>query len=150
MDELSADQLKERGDKNSSVGNYKIAIKDYTNAIKKNPKFGRAYNNRGNAYLLSEQYYSCIGDFTRSISLAPNNAYAYLWRANAYMQLGQYLDCINDCSIVISLEPENAKAYFWRGVAKSATGSNACNDNKKACELGITKACEWYIEDNCE
>ena len=49
MDELSADQLKERGDKNSSVGNYKIAIEDYTNAIKKNPKFGRAYNNRGNA-----------------------------------------------------------------------------------------------------
>ena len=56
-----------KGKKNSSVDNADSAISNYSKAIKINPKFVKAYNNRGIAYIWKKQYDLAIADFNKAI-----------------------------------------------------------------------------------
>ena len=55
----------------SSVENSDHAIYNYTEAIKRNLKFVKAYNNRGIAYIGRQQYDLAIADFNKAIELDP-------------------------------------------------------------------------------
>ena len=56
------------------------AIKDYNEAICLNPKFAKAYNNRGNAKYKLTQYEEALKDLNEAIRLNPNFPEAYLNR----------------------------------------------------------------------
>src|SRR5574340_1235730 len=84
-----AETFYEEGKKYSSVENADIAISNYSKAIKINPKFGKAYNNRGIAYILKKQYDLAIADFNKTIELDPNNGKAYHNRAIVYSYQGE-------------------------------------------------------------
>ena len=52
-------------------------IVDYTEAIRLNPKFGKAYYNRGIAYLEIGKCDKAVADLSEEIRLNPNDAKAY-------------------------------------------------------------------------
>ena len=66
-----AEEFFEQGKKDSSVENADSAISNYSKAIKINPKFVKAYNNRGIAYTWKKQFDLAIADFNKAIELDP-------------------------------------------------------------------------------
>ena len=58
-----AEEFFEQGKKYTSVENADKAIDNYSKAIKINPKFAKAYNNRGIAYIWKKKYDLAIADF---------------------------------------------------------------------------------------
>jgi len=84
-----AEEFYEQGKNFSSVENVDQAIDNYSKAIKINPNFAKAYNNRGIAYTLKKQYDLAIADFTKAIELDPKNGKAYHNRAIVYSYQGE-------------------------------------------------------------
>ena len=84
-----AEEFFEQGKKYTSAKDIDKAIADYSKAIKANPKFVKAYNNRGVAYSLKKQYDLAIADFNKAIELDPKNGKAYNNRAIIYAYHGE-------------------------------------------------------------
>ena len=98
------------------------AIEYLNNAIKLQPDYFYAYNNRGLAYDDLGQYKRAIEDFNEAIRLKPDYADAYINRGVVYSGLGQYKSAIDDCNKAIHLQPEYASAYNNKGTAYRKNG----------------------------
>ena len=68
---------------------YRLAIDEFTTAIRLNPNYTYAYVYRGVAYDKLSQYQRAIEDYDRVIQLVPNFAMAYNNRGWAYQELGK-------------------------------------------------------------
>ena len=82
-----------RGDQHSAIKDYDHAIADYSQAIRLNPDYAEAYNNRGLAYSLTgkTEMANAIADYSQAIKLRPTYAYAYNNRG-VFLQ-GKWLFC---------------------------------------------------------
>ncbi|MFL9455178.1 tetratricopeptide repeat protein [Tolypothrix campylonemoides VB511288_2] len=103
--------------------NYRLAVKDFTEAIQLRSHFTAAYSNRCLANLQLGDYQNAIADCDRAIEFAPNNAEPYLNRGLARYRLGHYQAAIADNDRAIALQPNNFKAYYNRGVASAMLGN---------------------------
>jgi tetratricopeptide (TPR) repeat protein len=103
----------EQGKKDSSSGNADSAIANYSKAIKSNPKFAKAYNNRGVAYIWKKQFDLAIADFNKAIELDPKNGKAYNNRAIVYSYQGENDKARQDLhkaqSLGIAVDPDFLK-----------------------------------------
>lgn len=78
-----------------------------------------------------------IENCNQAIHLNPNSADAYYKRGIVYDGLKKYDKAIEDYSKAINLNSKHAEAYIKRGyVYYDNNKSKACEDWKKACELG--------------
>jgi tetratricopeptide (TPR) repeat protein len=84
----NAEKFYEQGKKFSTAENADKAIENYSKAIKIDPKFVKAYNNRGIAYVWKKKYDLAIADFNTAIKLDPNNGKAYNNRAIVCSYMG--------------------------------------------------------------
>src|SRR5215475_6423608 len=76
--------FKNRGNAYSAMGDNDRAIADYDQAIRFNPNYPDAFNNRGLAYAADKgQYDRAIADFDQAIRLNPNLAIAFYNRGLA-------------------------------------------------------------------
>ncbi|OVE74288.1 hypothetical protein BVX93_00315 [bacterium B13(2017)] len=115
-----------------------LAISDYSQAIKLNPNFYQAYNNRGTIKILLNQFEDSILDFTKTISIHPPHANAYNNRGFALFNLKKYKDAIKDFTKTIQMNPQHVNAYVNRANAKDKLGdkAGAKQDFEKAKVLG--------------
>lgn len=77
-------------------GKHEIALKCYTRAVEKDPKFAAAYNKRGVIYLLMGNSDLAIADHGRAIDIDPNNGGFRFNRGLDYRLAGQYNPAISD------------------------------------------------------
>jgi len=120
-------------------GKYEQAISEYIKAIKINPNYADAYNNRGVSYYNQGKYEQAINDYTRAIELNPKYADAYNNRGIVYYDQGQHNQAISDYSKAIDVNKSYAKAYHNRGLVYMVVlkdKEKGCADWQKACELG--------------
>ena len=96
---------------------YDKAIADYNEAIRLDPKFTIAYNNRGLARSDKQEYDKAIADFNEAIRLDPKFAYAYNNRGSAWEAKQELDKAIADYTEAIQLDPKDAYAYLTRGLA---------------------------------
>jgi len=87
----------------------------FSEAIRLDPKYARAYSNRGVAYFNQGDYARAIQDYTAAIRLAPHMYIPYSNRGNAYFTIGQHDLAIADCSKAIALKPSAPTPYYNRG-----------------------------------
>jgi tetratricopeptide (TPR) repeat protein len=102
------------------AGNYPQAAANYDTAIKLNPQYAEAYNNRGNLrYLHLKNPAGALADYDRSITLRPNSTLTYVNRAN--LRADKFNDikgAIADFDKSIALDDQDYLVYNNRGYLK--------------------------------
>ncbi len=139
-----------RGSAKMKLENFKDAIDDYTAAIILDSNCYLAINNRGIAKLENKDYKGAIEDFTLCLKKKSDYYTAINNRGIANYKAKRYKEAIDDFNIFISNNPLEASAYLHRGNTKEMLRDNegACNDWKKAAELGIEEA-KTYVKKQC-
>ena len=153
--------INNRGLIKNELKDYEGAIADFIKVIEMNPKDDFAYNNRGNSKFYLKDYEGAIADYTKAIEINPKYLNAYNNRGNSKLELKNYEGAIADYTNAIEINPENSNAYAYRGMAKerlekrnffrfifNGNLKSACDDWKKASELGYEDATKW-VKDQC-
>lgn len=103
---LSADELKEEGNKCVKAGNFTEAILHYTHAIKLSPD-AILFSNRSLAFLKLQQYYYANEDADRAIAMNPTWAKGYYRKAEVHMSVGQYDTALLSYGKALQLQPQD-------------------------------------------
>ena len=122
---VSADTYFQRGHEKARLGDYKGAVKDFSQAIRLKPNNAFYYYIRGYAKDNLEQFFAAIADYDTAIRLETSKSqksYYYWFRGDVKLKLGQHFAAIADYDIAIRLNSENAPAYLNRGIAKADLG----------------------------
>lgn len=102
---------------------WKNSITLWTDAIEKDDSFPLAFNSRGDAYFVSENYVKAIPDFTSSIQLNYRTPDVYYKRGLARFRTQQYAAAVTDYDTVIILDNKFPDIYYSRGLANSNVGN---------------------------
>lgn len=73
------------------MGQYALAVEDYTRSLELNPSNIKTFNNRGYSYAKSGNYEAAIADYDQAIQLDPSNSHAYHNRGISFDKLGQVM-----------------------------------------------------------
>ena len=111
------DSYLKSGRENHYHGDFEAAIADYTEAIRLDPNYAEAYNNRGLALQSQGDLDGAAADYTKAIRLKPDYADAYKNRGLVRAATGDYNGAIADCTEAIRLDPANCRALYNRPVA---------------------------------
>ena len=103
-------------------GNYEKARELYDQALKINPQYAAAYNNRGNAKNALGDQVGAIADYDEALKIDSQNARAFYNRGNTKNALGDQVGAIADYDEVLKINSQDAAAYNNRGNAKRALG----------------------------
>ncbi len=110
-------------------GSYDRAIREFSRALKINPKDPTAYVDRGTAYNQQEKYAEAISDFSSAISLKPDSYLAFNNRGVSYFRQGNLDKAIQDFSKAISMNPDDPYARLnFAGAALAAGKGRAAAD----------------------
>jgi tetratricopeptide (TPR) repeat protein len=128
-----ADAVKafERGYDREHKGENRLALVEYTEAIRLKPNYVLAYTRRGLIFTILNENDIADKDFKIATSLPVHSAEDYLGRGIARSELGDKQGAITDYNEAICLNPDYANAYFHRGDTKIQLG------NRKAPEVYI-------------
>jgi tetratricopeptide (TPR) repeat protein len=104
-------------------GDLARALADYDQAIRFDPKFARALNNRCWARAVVGRVEEAVADCDKSLSLTPDVANTLENRGFAYLKMGRYDRAIADYDAGLRLDPPNKADFLYgRGLAKLKTG----------------------------
>lgn len=126
-------------------GEYNTAIRYYSIAILKNPKYPAAYDERAVANSLLGDFEAAINDENTAIGIDSANQLYYTDRGFAKLKLGKYEAAIKDFDISLKLQV-NQKAYADRGYAYSLIGLHlkAIEDYTKSLEINSQDGEVYY------
>lgn len=99
---------------------YQLAIKDYSEVIRLDPKFDSAYAARGNLFVVLGQFDKGIQDLDEAIRLNPKKYLAYQLRGNAYYGIHKLDKTISD--LTFALEDTSSDSDVMRGDAYKLRG----------------------------
>lgn len=126
-----------RGYRAAEEGRKQDAIKEYTEAIKMDPDYAAAYNNRGNLYRNLGDFEKALEDYNKAIELNLNYAIAYYNRGILYEDLEDPEKAMEDYCKAIELNADDADFYEGRGELYADLGDfeKAIEDYTKAIQL---------------
>lgn len=114
--QISAEDFFLLGVNNTSLGNLKQAVENFTKAIALDANMSAAYSNRCLVYMQLGDYQQAQEDCTKSLQLNPKNTEVYLNRGLAYQRQKQYQAAIADYNQAIQLKPHDLRGYYNRGL----------------------------------
>jgi tetratricopeptide (TPR) repeat protein len=96
-------------------GDYDALIRDYTGAIKRNPKDSRAYRKRGVVEFEKEEWDQAIHDFDRAIEIDPKDDHAWYNRGAARAEKEEYAGAVKDIQKAVDLNGKVGDYYLDLG-----------------------------------
>ena len=97
------------------LGDYDQLLRDYTRAIKRNPKDSHAYRKRGVIEYEKEEWDQAIHDFDRAIELNPKDDHAWYDRGAARVEKGENAVAAKDIQKAIDLNGKVGDYYLDLG-----------------------------------
>ncbi|MFK7908692.1 MAG: tetratricopeptide repeat protein [Chitinophagales bacterium] len=98
------------------------AVNDYTESLKKNPRYKSAYEHRATIFFENKKYKEAIHDFTQAIKLGTDEETVYGLRGVAYHNSDDREAAIKDYTKALELNPNYSKAYYDRANAHYILG----------------------------
>ncbi len=131
-----------QGSEKESAKLDRLALEDFTAAVKLDANRWKAIHNRGVSYGVLGLHEDALADFSRVVQLKPNYANAWFNRAEIQFERGRVAEAIDDYSQVIKLKPNDAIAYRQRGRAQLRLNlaREALADFEQALELNPNDA----------
>jgi tetratricopeptide (TPR) repeat protein len=121
------------------------ALSDYDSAIRLDPAFARAFNNRCWARAVVSSVQEAVADCDESLRLAPNVANTLENRGFAYLKMGQDDRAIADYDAGLRLNPGNQADYLYgRGLAKLKKGDPSGADDVAQAKALHAKIAEEF------
>jgi lipoprotein NlpI len=143
-----AGALYRRGQVYASKGAYRLAIKDFDDAIRLNPKDVEAYNNRCWVRSVVGDLQSALRDCNEALRLRPNFVDALDSRGLVNLKSGQTKNAIADFDAALKINPRLTSSLYGRGVAKQRNGAISEGEtdiaNAKAMDPNIVKEFAGY------
>lgn len=102
--------LVNRGLVHDELGEYEVAIADYTAAITLDQTLGEAYYNRANAHHNLKQFEEAVADYSEAIEQKEDFAYAYVNRAINLETLGEQERAIADLTRAAGIFEKNGES----------------------------------------
>jgi len=129
---------------------WKDTLTLFSDVIEKNPTIALAYNQRGFARQLEQDYAGAMQDYSQAISINPNYTEAYINRGTVKHLQQDYHGAIVDYTEVIRIKPTDVDAYFNRANDRANINDmkGACEDWRMAAELGDAQA-TMMVQQNC-
>jgi tetratricopeptide (TPR) repeat protein len=145
--ELTAQQWFERGFSATDPGEQ---VHFYSEAIRLEPDFAYAFNNRGAARMAKGDSDGALEDYDEAIRLKPDYAYAYNNRGAARFNQGDSEEALEDYDEAIRIKPDYAEALSNRGLARLDEGDRkgAFADFDQAIRLEPTNGGFFYNRAN--
>jgi len=114
------------------------AIADYDLAIRLDPQYAVAYNNRCWARAIAGRNLPrALSDCDQALRLRPNDVHTMGTRGLLYLRLGRLDDAIVEYDAALKLAPKVATSLFGRGIAKQRNGDTAGGDADMAAAKAI-------------
>ena len=86
-------------------GNYKYALKIFTNIIKTDPSWPEGWNKRATLLFFTKEYQKSLYDIERVLILEPRHFGALAGRAQIFIELKEYQKAIDDLKKVKKINP---------------------------------------------
>jgi tetratricopeptide (TPR) repeat protein len=115
---------RDRGVAFANKGLRELAIADFDEALKINPRDVAALGGRGLANFARGQYDAAIADFTEQLRLLPRNDGALNERGRAHLNKGELALALADFEQAIAINSRNAAARNNRGIVLAKQGKN--------------------------
>lgn len=119
---VNAEELFKRGVYEALIGNYKLAIADFTQVIQLRPDDATAYANEGLARAAMGDFQGALADFNSALRLNPDLEVAYYNRGYVRFELKDYQSALVDFNRAIAIAPQNADAYHCRCLVRHKLG----------------------------
>jgi tetratricopeptide (TPR) repeat protein len=107
-----------------NLGRLDEAVRDYTEALKVDPKYYDALRLRGKIHAERAEFETAILDFNAAIALAPKDPANYSSRAECYDSMDRPSNAIQDYTKAILFEPDEVGYYAKRGRLYSNKGEH--------------------------
>ncbi|MGL5075476.1 MAG: DnaJ domain-containing protein, partial [Waterburya sp.] len=133
----TAKDFYERGTQHAQKKEYRQAIDNYTQAIRRDSQFVDAYLKRCEVRYKMGDNQGVLDDCYEVFSINPKVAKAYYYQGRARYSLGYTQPAIESYSLAIAQDSNYPQAYYYRGMAYKELQivSSAIEDLSKAAQL---------------
>lgn len=107
--------LYQRGSGYAAMGDYKTAVREFTQALKFAPGSTDALYNRGGAYSKLGRWDEAMADFDAVLKIVPNDPNTFYARAWVHAQRGEDAAAIADLDQVLGEAPDDQEGLLDRG-----------------------------------
>lgn len=127
----------------TELGNYELALKDFSRQIELCPGF-IAYSDRADLRTRTGDLKGAVADLTRAVKLFPNDASLFYERGLVFQKLGNHKAAYEDFDQSIGLDNHKALSYMGRGISEFYLSEkrNAYADCARATQLDGRSV--WY------
>lgn len=132
------DVYRQRGDTHTNLGNYALAVSDYTESLHLQPNNAQTHYNRAVAFGKSNQWDKTIEDFSALIRLSPQPRY-YLMRGGVLASLQMHTEAVNDLTTFLATpeQQDRDKAFCLR--AYSAYQAQSLQQTLQDCDSCLAR-----------
>jgi tetratricopeptide (TPR) repeat protein len=139
-DPQTADQFVERGSNLKDLRRVDSAMRDFSAAVRLQPKHGLALTKRGDCFREQRDFQTALQDYNDAISADPSISAAFTGRALVYRIQRKYDEAIADATTGIRLRADYYHPSFLRGLLylDKQDASSALADFERALRLAST------------
>ncbi len=118
MYDQSTTELFSKGCEKVSGKDYKGAVDDFSEVIRRFPDVKQGYENRGVARFYFQDFTGALADYTRALEIDPNDYNTYGRRGWARFTIQDYIGAIQDFTKALDGVKDKVQYYNIRGQAK--------------------------------